>query len=179
MHKPSIEDPEIKCFAQYGGEVDFDRLLELARGVSEPSMEDIVLEGFDQLGYDVDMDELVKQVEAILDPIPEIQSECGKTNELSFPTPYSSAIQPPDLISESKWVGPIHVWPKWPSVTVRRKKDNEWFSTRVQTRWQGCIYYSKMKTITRKDRFPPPFFDQFMKWLARYPYFCMLGSYSN
>jgi hypothetical protein len=64
-------------------------------------------------------------------------------------------------------------------VTVGRKKDNEWFSTRVQTGWQGCIDYSKMKALTKKDHFPPPFFDQFMKWLAGYPYFCVLGSYSS
>jgi hypothetical protein len=36
-----------------------------------------------------------------------------------------------------------------------------------------------MKALTRKDHFPPPFFDQFMKWLAGYPYFCVLGSYSS
>jgi hypothetical protein len=97
--------------------------------------------------------------------------ECGETTKLLFPTPYSSIVEPPDLISESKWVGPIHVWPRWPSVTVGMKKDNEWFSTQVQTRWQGCIDYSKMKALTRKDHFPPPFFDQFMKWLVGYPYF--------
>ena len=64
-------------------------------------------------------------------------------------------------------------------MTVGRKKDNEWFSTQVQTRWQGCIDYSKMKALRRKDHFPPPFFDQFMKWLAGYPYFYVFGSYSN
>ena len=39
--------------------MDFDRLLELARGVGEPSLEDTMLESFAQLGYDVDFDELV------------------------------------------------------------------------------------------------------------------------
>jgi hypothetical protein len=34
-----------------------------------------------------------------------------------------------------------------------------------------------MKALTRKDHFPPPFLDQFMKWLAGYPYFCVLGCY--
>jgi hypothetical protein len=64
-------------------------------------------------------------------------------------------------------------------VTVGRKKENEWFSTRVQMRWKRCIDYSKMKALTRKNHFLPPFFDQFMKWLAGYPYFCVLGSYSS
>jgi hypothetical protein len=142
-------------------------------------MEDTMLESFTQLGYDVDMVELVKQAETILDPIPEMQLKCGEITELSFPTPYSSAIQPLDLIFESKWVGAIHVWPRWPSVTVGTKKDKEWFSTGVQIGWQGYIDYSKMKDITRKDHFPLPFFDQFMKWIAGYPYFYVFGSYSN
>ena len=131
VRPPSNEDPEIECFAQYGGDMDFDRLLEPARGVSEPSMEDTVLESFALLGYNVDFDELVEQGEAILDPIPEIQPECGETIELSFPMPYSSEVESLELNFESKWVGPIHVWPRWPSVTMERKKDNEWFSTRV------------------------------------------------
>ena len=59
------------------------------------------------------------------------------------------------------------------------EKDSEWFFTHVQIGWPGGIDYNKMKAISRKDHFPPPFFYQFMKWLARYPYFCVLGSYSS
>jgi hypothetical protein len=88
----SLEDLEIVCFAQYGGDVDFYRLLEPAKGVSEPRMEDTVLESFAQLGYDVDIVELVKQAETILDPIPKMQPKCGEITELSFPTPYSLAV---------------------------------------------------------------------------------------
>ena len=87
MHEPSIEDPKIECFAQCGGDMDLDRLLEPARGVGEPSMEDTMLESFAQLGYDVDFDELVEFAEAILGPISEMQQECGEIIELSFPTP--------------------------------------------------------------------------------------------
>ena len=100
-----------------------------------------------------------EQAEAILDHIPKTQPDCGEAIDLSFPTPYSLAVESYKLISESKWVGPIHVWPRWPRVIVGRKKDNEWFSTRVQTRWQGYIEYNKMKAITRKSHFPPPFID--------------------
>jgi hypothetical protein len=71
----------------------------------------------------VDLDELVEQAEAIS----EMQPECGETTKLSFPTP--SAAKPPNLISESKWVGSIHVWPRWLSVIMGRKRDKEWFST--------------------------------------------------
>ena len=60
------------------------------------------------------------------------------------------------------------MWPRWPSLTMRRKKGNKWFYTRVQTRWQGCNDSIKMKALARKDHFPPPFFDHLMKWLAGY-----------
>ena len=97
-----------------------------------------------------------EQAEVILDHILEkTQPDCGETTELSFPTPYSSTVESPELISESKWVGPIHVWPRWPSVTIGKKKDNELFQTRIQRGWQGCIHNSKLKAITRKDHFPP------------------------
>jgi hypothetical protein len=61
-------------------------------------LEDTILESFAQLGYDVGLDELLEQAKAIS----EMQPECGETTELSFPTPYSSAVEPSDLISERK-----------------------------------------------------------------------------
>jgi hypothetical protein len=36
-----------------------------------------------------------------------------------------------------------------------------------------------MKAITMKVHFPPPFIDQFVKWLAGHLYFCVFGSYSS
>ena len=110
MQEPSLEDPKMEWFAQCGGDMDFYRLLEPARAVVEPSMEDIELESFAQLGEDEYFDEVVELVKAIFDPISEMQSECGETTELSFPTTYSSAFEPPGLISENKWVGPIPMW---------------------------------------------------------------------
>ena len=38
MQELSMEDLEIECFAQYGGDIDFDRLLEPTRSVVEPSL---------------------------------------------------------------------------------------------------------------------------------------------
>jgi hypothetical protein len=93
MHEPSIEDLEMECFAQHREDMDYKGFLEPAKGVGEPSLKDIVLESFAQLGYDVDWDELVEQAEAILDPIPELQSECGKTIKLSSLTTYSSVVE--------------------------------------------------------------------------------------
>jgi hypothetical protein len=67
------------------------------------------------------------------------------------------------------------VWPKWPSGIVGRNKDNELFPTHVQTRWKGCIDYSKLKVITRKDHFPPLFIDPLVEHLAGHLYY----SYSS
>ena len=101
MRKPSIEDPKVEFFAQYGGDMDLDRLLELAEIVREPDMENPVLECFTHFGYDLGLDELVEQAEADLDPILKMQPECGEITEISFPTPYSSAVEPLKLIFES------------------------------------------------------------------------------
>jgi hypothetical protein len=68
MHEPSMEDPEIECFARCGGDMDFDRNLKPTKSVGKPCLEDTMLESFAQLGYDVDFDELVELGKAILDP---------------------------------------------------------------------------------------------------------------
>jgi hypothetical protein len=65
-------------------------------------MEDVELESFAQLGDDEYFDEVVELLKAIFDPISEMQPKCGETTELSFSTTYSSAFEPPDLISKSK-----------------------------------------------------------------------------
>jgi hypothetical protein len=72
------------------------------------------------LGDDEYFDEVVELVKAIFDPISEMQPEYEETIELSFPITYSSAFGPPNLISESKWVGVIHWWPK------ASKEPNDW-----------------------------------------------------
>jgi hypothetical protein len=174
-----LEDFEVECFAQHGEDMDCEGLREPTRGVVEPSLANTMLENFVQLEYDVDFDELVEQAEVILDPVPESQAECGETTELSFPTPYSSAVELPELISDSKWVGPIHVWPRWPSVTIGRKKNNELFQTRVQRGWKGCIHNSKLKAITRKDHFPPLFIDPLVARSAGYSYYSVFDGYSS
>jgi hypothetical protein len=55
----------MECFAQFGGDMDFYRLLEPARVVVEPSMEDIELDSFAQLGDDEYFDEVVELLKAI------------------------------------------------------------------------------------------------------------------
>ena len=57
--------------------------------------------------------------------------------ELSFPTAYSSAFEPPDFIVESKWFAPIYRRPRWPRLT-----------------------------LGRNDHFPPPLCDHLMIGLA-------------
>jgi hypothetical protein len=108
MYEPSLGDPEMECFAQCGGNIYFYKLLEPTRVVVEPNMEGIELESFAQLGDNEYFDEVVELRQSIFDPISKIQLECGETTELSFPTTYSSAFEPPDFIFESKWVAPIY-----------------------------------------------------------------------
>jgi hypothetical protein len=78
MYEPSIENPEVECFAQCRGDIDFNMLFEPTKVVSKPDMEDPTLECSARFGYDLDFDELIEQVEAVLDPSPEMQLECGE-----------------------------------------------------------------------------------------------------
>jgi hypothetical protein len=69
----------LECFAQYGGNIDFCRLLEQTRVVVKPSLEDIELESFAQLGDKQYFDEVVELFTSIFDPMSELQPECGET----------------------------------------------------------------------------------------------------
>jgi hypothetical protein len=98
MYELSLEDLELECFTQYGGNKDFCRLLEPTRVIVKPSLEDIELESFAQLGDEQYFDEVVELLTSIFYPMSELQLECEETMELSFPTTYSSAFEPPDFI---------------------------------------------------------------------------------
>jgi hypothetical protein len=135
----SLEDLEFECFSQFGGNIDCGKILELTREVVEPSLEDIELKSFAQLGDEQYFDKVVELFTSIFDPMSELQPECWEIMNLSFPTTYSSAFEPPDSIAESKWFAPIHRRPR-------------------------CLRL----TLGRNDYFPPPFCDHRMRGLARY-----------
>jgi hypothetical protein len=139
MYELSLEDPDLECFAQFGGNIDCGRILEPTREVVEPSLEDVELESFAQLGDEQYFDKVVELLTSIFYPMSELQLECWETMNLSFPTAYSSAFEPPDFIAESKWFAPIHRWPRWPRLT-----------------------------LGRNDYFPPPFLDHRMIGLVGY-----------
>jgi hypothetical protein len=139
MHELSLEDLELECFTQYVGNIDFCRLLEPTRVVVELSLVDIELDSFAQLGDEQYFDKVVELLTSIFDPMSELQLECGETVELSFPTTYSSAFEPPAFIVESKWFPPTYRRPRW---------------TRL--------------TLGRNDHFPPPFCDRLRIGLAGY-----------
>jgi hypothetical protein len=69
-------------------------------------------------------------------------------------------------ISDSKWVSPIHVVPKWVGLTVVKNKDNELVPTHIQSGWRVCINYQKLNAATRKNHFPLPFIDQMVECLV-------------
>ena len=83
------------------------------------------------------------------------------------------------LISNSKWVSPIHVLPKKAGMTVIKNKDNELVPTRLQSGWRVCIDYRKLNSVTRTDHFPLSFIDQMVERLVSHDYYCFLDGYSG
>ncbi|CAL9000786.1 unnamed protein product [Prunus brigantina] len=82
-------------------------------------------------------------------------------------------------ISDSKWVGAIHVVPKRRGVTVVKNEHKELVETRPATSWRVCTDYRKLNSDTRKDYFPMPFIDQMLERLAGHTYYCFLDGYSG
>jgi hypothetical protein len=82
-------------------------------------------------------------------------------------------------ISNSKWMSPIHVVPKWAGLTVVEKKEGELVPTHIQSRWKVCIDCRKLNAATRKNHFQFPFIDQMVEHLAGHDYYCFLDTYSR
>jgi len=80
-------------------------------------------------------------------------------------------------ISNFQWVSSMQVMLKKFGVTVVANVNNELVPTRVQTCRQVCINYRKLNTMTTKDYFPLPFFDQILECLARHAYYSFLDGY--
>jgi hypothetical protein len=59
------------------GNIDFGRILEPTDEAVGPGLEDIELELFAQLGDDQYFDEVVELLPFFINPISELQSECG------------------------------------------------------------------------------------------------------
>src|SRR4051812_1852979 len=82
-------------------------------------------------------------------------------------------------ISDSAWVGPVHVEPKKGGTTVIKNEKNELIPTRIVTGWRVCIDYRRLNIATRKVHFPLPFIDQMLERLAGHDYYCFLDGYSG
>ncbi|GJX43055.1 reverse transcriptase domain-containing protein [Tanacetum coccineum] len=83
------------------------------------------------------------------------------------------------VISDSRWVSPIHVVPKKGGTTMITNKDKELVPTRTVIGWRVCIDYKKLNDATRKDHFPLPFIYQILERLSRNKYYCFLDGFSG
>ena len=82
-------------------------------------------------------------------------------------------------ISDSPWVGPVHVVPKKGGFTVIKNEKNELIPTITVTEWRICIYYRKLNTTTKKDHYSLPFINQMIDRLAGHPHVYFLHGYSG
>ena len=83
------------------------------------------------------------------------------------------------LITDSKWVVPIHVVPKKTGITLVKNKNDELIPTRISSGWRMCVDYKKLNLAICKDHFPLPFMDQMLERLAGKSFYCFLDGYSG
>ncbi|KAA3461337.1 RNA-directed DNA polymerase-like protein [Gossypium australe] len=62
-------------------------------------------------------------------------------------------------ILDSLWVSLVQCVPKKGGITIVEDKRNKLTPKRTITGWRICIDYRKLKKVTRKECFPPPFMD--------------------
>jgi hypothetical protein len=83
------------------------------------------------------------------------------------------------LITDSKWVAPIHMVPKKTGITLVKNKNDELIPTRISSGWRMCVDYKKLNLAICKDHFPLPFMDQMLERLAGKSFYCFLDGYSG
>ncbi|RDX86384.1 hypothetical protein CR513_32280, partial [Mucuna pruriens] len=66
-------------------------------------------------------------------------------------------------ISDSQWVSPMQVVPKKSGMTIIKNQQDELVPMRIQNSWRVFIDYRRLNQASRKDLFPFPFIDQFLK----------------
>ena len=81
-------------------------------------------------------------------------------------------------IADNPWVSPTQVVPKKLGVTIVQNEKGEDMPTCLTTGWGVCIDYKRLNAMTRKDHFPLPFMDQFLKRVFGHPFYCFLDGYS-
>ena len=82
-------------------------------------------------------------------------------------------------ISDSSWVSPVQVVPKYGLMTIVKNDIDEIISTCTIIGWRVCTDYQKLNMAIRKDHFPLSFIDQMLDRLAGHPFYCFLDGYSG
>jgi hypothetical protein len=171
IDESNTEDLLEACFAQFGKNLDLDKLLEQADAILETAplvsseneealipeppkkeltpLQDIVKYKF--LGPEdvLPVSKALDLLDAPAEKLPDVLREHKEVNGLT--------------IDGSKWVSPIHEVPKRAGLTVVKNKDDKFVSTRIQSGWRD---YRNVYATTRKAYFSRPFIDPMVEYLA-------------
>jgi hypothetical protein len=83
------------------------------------------------------------------------------------------------LITDSKWVVPIHEVLEKTGITLVKNKNDELIPTHISNGWRMCVDYRKLNLATRKDDFLLPFMDQMLERLTSKSFYCFHDGYSG
>jgi hypothetical protein len=194
VDKSSIKDPLEACLAQFGEDLNLDKVLEQAyvllestplvsnkneENIDESNTEDLLEACFAQFGEDLDLDKLLEQADAILESASLVSSE---NEEAAIPEPSKKELTPLQDILKYKFLGPEDVLPvsraldlldaleeklpKRVGLTVVKNKDDKFVPTCIQPGWRAWIDYYKVHAATRKAYFSCPLIDPMVEYLA-------------
>ena len=76
-------------------------------------------------------------------------------------------------------MSPVQVVPKKGVMAVVPNERNELIPIRTVIGWRVCINYRKLNEAIRKDRFPLPFLDKMLEWVAGHMFYCFLDGKSS
>jgi hypothetical protein len=123
VDKSSIKDPLEACLAQFGEDLNLDKLLEQAdvllestplvsnkneESIDESNTEDLLEACFAQFGENLDLDKLLEEADVILESASLVNSE---NEEAVIPEPPKKELTPLHDILKYKFLGPKDVLP--------------------------------------------------------------------
>jgi hypothetical protein len=172
LHEPSLEDPDMECFAPSGGHYDLSEPLQLDEPRYELSLEDLELECFAQVGGNIDFGRILESTREVVEPsLEDIELELF------------AQLGDDQYFDEVVELLPFIIDPIFELQQECGKIMDLFFPTAYSSTFESPDFTAESKhfapihmrprrprlTLGRNDYFPPPFYDHLRLVVVGYP----------